>query len=331
MPCFDPLDASRRKGSTDKPIIWKRFQLPKNLSPDQEHFQVPCGRCIGCRLEYSRIWGGRCAQEALMHEENAFLTLTYRNEDAANDEQRAKGLFVPRDGSLVKKHHQGFIKRLRYHLGDRRISYYHAGEYGNTCTQHGIEDCPACGSIQRPHYHTLLFGYDFPDKQYLTTVNDHPLYISRKLEELWQYGFAWLGSVTFESAAYVARYALKKITGPLAHEHYLRYDEQGCEYWILPEYSTVSTRPAIGKSYYQEYSADMYPLDRMPIPGRGEFGKPPRYYDGLHEVLQPEEVAAVRESRNKFWAARSDENSPARLRQREVVKQAQIASLTRKV
>ncbi len=321
MPCFDPLDATRAEGSSDKPVVWKRGQCPRVLSPGIEHFQIPCGRCIGCRLEYSRVWGARCAHEASLHEDNCFLTLTYRSEATATDEELKNGWYLPRDGSLNKKHHQDFLKRLRYYFGAGKIKYYHCGEYGD--------------QLNRPHYHTLLFNFDFPDKKLFKEYEGYYLFTSEIADKVWRYGYVFVGSVTFESAAYVARYCLKKIFGDLAHEHYLRYDEYGCPYWLEPEYATMSRGGkgghGIGYEWYQKFKSDLYPLDRLPIPGRGEFGKPPRYYQELHAAMYPEEIALVRERRSDFWSENPEEGSPSRRGQRERVKLAQLAHLMREI
>ena len=81
--------------------------------------ELPCGQCIGCRLERSRQWAMRCLHEASLHENNAFITLTY---DDSN---------LPRGGSLDYSDFQKFMKRLRKRIG-RKVSFYCGGEYGDT-------------------------------------------------------------------------------------------------------------------------------------------------------------------------------------------------------
>lgn len=315
MPCYRPLEATRAIGSTQKPLVWKRGQRPDPLADGFEALDLPCGKCIGCKLEYSRMWGARCAQEALLHEENCFLTLTYRPEIECDDEQLAKGLHLPRDGSLNKAHHKTFLKRLRHHLGRKRISYYHCGEYGE--------------QTFRPHYHTLVFGFDPPDKKVFKESDGYTLYTSDFLDDVWKFGHVFVGSTTFESACYVARYCLKKITGDQAHEHYLRFDEYGNPYWLEPEYSTMSRNPAIGKRFYEEYRTDMFPLDRNVIPGVGIHGKPPRYYAELHAAVYPDEMALIKEAREEFWRNNPEDVTPGRLLVREAVKIAKVKHFTR--
>ena len=58
---------------------------------------LSCGKCIGCRLEYSRQWAVRMYHESQLHDLNCFLTLTYAETGFS---------LVPRDFTL-------FMKRLR--------------------------------------------------------------------------------------------------------------------------------------------------------------------------------------------------------------------------
>ena len=175
MPCFHPLKAFRDSSGV------------KVLPGDASIFnlQLPCGQCVGCRLEYSRQWAMRCLDESKMHKENSFITLTY-------DQKH-----LPVDNSLDKRAFQLFMKRLRKRL-DKRVRFYHAGEYGE---KNG-----------RPHYHAILFNFDFPDKKLHTIRNGYPVWISKSLDEIWGLGICEIGTVTYESAAYVARYIVDKLS-----------------------------------------------------------------------------------------------------------------------
>ena len=125
MSCFRPLAAWRSKyllSSSGKPLI--HFGSPRDLksfnSPVSTDFYeellLPCGQCIGCRIDYSRTWAIRCLHESKLHDENSFLTLTYDDDH------------LPSDLSLDKTHFQKFMKRLRSRFPDRVIRYYHCGE-----------------------------------------------------------------------------------------------------------------------------------------------------------------------------------------------------------
>ena len=151
---------------------------------------VPCGQCIGCRLERSRQWAIRCVHEASLHTDNCFITLTYSPD------------CLPSDGSLNHDDFQKFFKRLRKHIAPKKIRYYMCGEYG--------EDLQQPSKLGRPHFHACLFGLDFDDKQLYIVRDDVKLYTSATLEKIWGKGFVTIGDVTFESAAYVARYIAKK-------------------------------------------------------------------------------------------------------------------------
>lgn len=198
-----------------------------------------------------------------MYEKNCFITLTF------NDENLNKKL------TLVKRDFQLFMKRLRKRFLDESIRYYHCGEYGTL--------------LQRPHHHAILFNFDFPDKKLWQVREKIPLYRSEILEELWPYGFCTIGQATFESAAYVARYILKKITGDRAAAHY------GDR---LPEYTTMSRRPGIARAWYDRYKSDVYPHDYVVIRG-GRRCRPPRYYDSIYDLEEPKKFKKIKYNRTK--------------------------------
>jgi hypothetical protein len=234
MACTRPLNAYRSQSGK---IFFTPFR-------DAEFIQLPCGQCIGCRLSHSRDWATRMVHEAFMHERNCFITLTY------NDAH------LPSGGTLVKKHLTDFFKRLRKALGETKIRYFACGEYGS--------------KLSRPHYHAIIFGYDFPDKR-LHQNGKFPLFISSLLQALWPFGFSTVAAFSFESAAYVARYCVKKITGNLADEHY------GVK---IPEYSVMSRNPGLGYDFFIQFYDDIVNHDRVVSRG-GRQTMPPRYYDKL--------------------------------------------------
>lgn len=197
---------------------------------------VACGRCRGCRLEYSRQWAVRCMHEASLFAENCFVTLTYSD--------------APKD--LRYPDFQLFMKRLRRSRG--RCSFYMSGEYG--------ED------NGRPHYHACLFGVDFPDKVYLSTSPaGFKLFRSPRLEVLWPHGFSSLGAMSFESAAYVARYVHKKLS----------QRNGGVYSGSVGEFSRMSLRPAIGKTWFDRFGqSDVLPNGTVVV--NGVEAVAPRYY-----------------------------------------------------
>ncbi len=291
MPCYSPLTGWRGRGGV---LVFKR-ELACGFKQ-----VVSCGQCIGCRLERSRQWAIRIMHEAQLYEANSFITLTYRPED------------VPQGGTLVKSHFQDFMKRLRRRLDPIRVKYFHCGEYGE--------------ELNRPHYHACLFGYEFPDKVFYKQAGEERLFISEFLADVWGHGFCTVGDVSFRSAGYVARYCLKKMTGPLADDHYWRSDEITGEcFQVLPEYCTMSK--GIGSKWFDRFGSDVFPRDEVVV--NGFPSKPPRFYDGLYEVQNPSDFERVKRERILAARGRAADCTPERLEVREIVKKAQVGFLHR--
>lgn len=330
MPCYYPLHGYRAKHketSGKRRIVFN----PRDGIIDQE-VSVPCGQCIGCKLERSKQWAIRCVHEASLYEQNCFITLTYAPEH------------LPENASLVKKDYQNFMKRLRRKLG--KVRYYMCGEYGEQCGKCGNnkgwhEDnphqCTWLPRIGRPHFHACLFGHDFQDKELIGTPNGIPLYKSEILKNIWQKGHVAVGSVTFESAAYIARYVTKKINGPKENEvcpttglkHYERQTETGEIVKVEKEYTNMSRNPGIGKDWFMYYHNDVFEHDSVII--RGKEIKPPRYYTELYKDIDEVGYELVKEKRREKGLRNQSENDIDRLRAREKVKLAQTKTLTREL
>lgn len=310
MPCYSPLLAVE-DGLTKAGKINLRFLRGKNLIDDilpqnrDGFFTLPCGQCIGCRLERSRQWAIRCVHEAQMHERNCFITLTF------SDEELSKRSFPE---SLDVRDFQLFMKRLRKRFGNG-IRFFHCGEYGSL--------------RKRPHYHACIFGFDFPDRELWKRTNDVPLYRSAILEELWPYGHSSVGDVTFESAAYVARYICEKINGEAAKEHYLHIDlDTGECFDRKPEYTTMSRRPGIGGAWFRNFYTDVFPSDECVIRG-GIVTNPPKFYGYLYEQDNPEDFARIKALRLEQAVRFLDDNSSERLFVKEKVHRSKVRSLVR--
>lgn len=309
MPCYSPLKCWRALSPTaagKRGIVFK-------ASEGSTAMEIPCGQCIGCRLERSRQWAVRCMHEASLYDRNCFITLTYSDQ------------FVPPGASLDKDAFPLFMKRLRKHFnlysvgkpGDSDyvpgIRYYMCGEYGDT--------------YARPHYHACLFNFDFPDKELWKVSGENRLYISDVLRDLWPFGFSTIGDVTFDSAAYVARYVMKKVTGRLANEHYLSVDPDTGEcFKRVPEFTTMSRRPGIGRDWLRSFRSDVYPVDEVVV--RGFKSRPPRYYDSF---VDDGELEAIKRRRKVKALRRKADNTAARLRVRERVAIANVNRLKREV
>lgn len=207
------------------------------------------------------------------------------------------------------------MKRLRRFYEPQKISYYHCGEYGERS--------------RRPHYHALLFGLRFLDvRLYKKSPDGSCIYTSEILSRVWEKGFCTIGSVTFESAAYCARYVLKKMTGTKAVDYYKSVDPETGEITQLqPEYVTMSLKPAIGKDWYEEFSSDVYPDDYVVI--RGKKMKPPKYYDRLHDLANPEAHSQLKEERKQYADSQKENSTPDRLAVRQAVTLSRISTLKR--
>jgi hypothetical protein len=305
MPCYSPLTGwrARRPNPSGKYSI----VFVKNEGYADTEISIPCGQCIGCRLDYSRNWALRCMHEAQLHKENCFITLTYEDENLP--------LVSNMYPTLDKSHFQKFMKRLRKKFGDG-IRYYACGEYGD--------------QNDRPHYHACIFGLNFPDRVHEVTKNGNHLYSSKILQKLWPFGFSTIGELTFETAAYTARYCMKKAKGKNKESHYERLiPETGEITQIEPEFSLMSRRPGIGRDWIDNYRSDVYPHDFTVVSGRQM--KPPKYYDAQIEKYDADLLANIKASRRV--AAKKDKynNSLVRLHARGKVKKNQIKTLKREL
>lgn len=229
---------------------------------------------MGCRLEKSRQWAMRCVNEAALHENNCFVTLTYNDEN------------MPEHGSLYKPDLQKFFKRLRKRRGPFR--YYACGEYGE--------------QTKRAHYHACLFGMDFNDRQAFRKIGEHTLDVSNELNEIWGLGHTTVGNLSFETAAYCARYVTKKVirgVGSVA-----RLDAETGE--IIPlvqPFAVMSLRcrgddgkvGGIGSEWLRKYSNDLYTKDYLAM--RGAKMRPPKYYDKLYDLIDPDGMEAIKAKR----------------------------------
>ena len=254
-----------------------------------------------------------------MHPRNCFVTLTY------NDQH------LPENNCLRYRDFQLFLKRLRKHFANRLsregkrpatdttklIRFYMAGEYGDR--------------LGRPHYHACLFGVDFDDKIYLrTTPAGGKIYRSPTLEKLWTLGFSSVAELTYEAAAYVARYVMKKITGQKKETHYTKVNTTTGEiYKQIPEFNKMSTRPGIGSTWLKRYTADVYPHGVLIIKGRKT--KPPRYYDKIHEREHPLDHEQLQLHRQQEAAKKAHDNTPQRLKAKELVLTAKLKRLKRHI
>lgn len=309
----------------------KWIQAPDDyVSPYAYHVvkdfvQIPCGQCVGCRLDYSREWANRCLMELEYHPESWFVTLTYDDDhipwsEAVNKETGE----ITKHQTLVKKDFQDFMKRLRKNYATKYpdappLRFYACGEYGSQSF--------------RPHFHAIIYGLHLDDLSfYKRTELGDILYNSSFLDDCWHHqGYAVVGSVTWESCAYVARYIMKKLKGDAAQF----YEEMN----ITPEFTLMSRKPGIAKQWYLDHPG-IYDFEFIHIstPRGGKAIMPPRYFDKLYDVEYPGEMAAIKENRKKF----AEETTRRKMAEcsysylqmlyvEEQEKKARIKSLTRRI
>lgn len=231
-----------------------------------KYIDIPCGQCIGCRLQRSREWANRLMMELESHDKAVFVTLTYDNDHLRFFEgvNSVTGELVNTAG-LVLEDLQKFIKDLRNKYRSDRIRYFACGEYGDQSS--------------RPHYHLIIFGYEPPDLNYYKFSQGYTYFTSNEIAQLWPYGFNVVAQVTWESCAYTARYVVKKLNGDLGQV----YEDLN----IKPPFIIMSTRPGIGYEYYKKHK-EMFRDDQKYYylstkNGSIQFSKP-RYFKKLDDI-----------------------------------------------
>lgn len=281
--------------------VWKAFEeIPKDRSLYRRDYlpeysdgivtswiPIPCGNCLGCRMDYARDWSARLMHELLMHDpkECWFLTLTYDDaalmetfSDSSIDRLRigadsfGEAVFWP---NLDARDMQLFWKRVRKDFPDRKIVYFQAGEYGE--------------KRQRCHFHVIVFDLPLDPKElHENGVSDlgHVTYRSDYLERKWQHGNVIVGKVTTESCAYVARYTLKKAKEMWENDYSNR---------VRP-FVRMSRNPGIGKTYLDAHP-EVFEVSRFPIPTQKD--KPfmcahPRYYLKYLKEADPDRYAEIK-------------------------------------
>jgi hypothetical protein len=224
--------------------------------------QVPCGQCMGCRIAKTADWATRIIQESQLWEENAFITLTYDDEN------------LPKDLGLHVEHVQLFMKRLRKYLEPQKIRYYLCGEYGD--------------NTWRPHYHAIIFNYWPEDIKHYKTTSYGKLYNSEKLEKLWQMGFVVIGEVTYETASYTASYVTKKLSGMDVANTDARFKYRN----RTPEFALMSRRPGIGIEWYKEHKDITFHHNSVVVNGFERV--PPQYYKRKFKEENPKRAQEIK-------------------------------------
>lgn len=303
MSCYHPFlgvpkDSLNSNGNREYKILGSYTPEYKNLVHPGA-IAIPCGKCIGCRLDYSRSWADRMMLE-LQHTGKAiFVTLTYDNDHVPFTECEDTGEF----GSLTlcKRDLQLFFKRLRKHFSCKEIRYYAAGEYGSTTF--------------RPHYHAIIFGLsleDFSDRK-LRGKNElgQCHFESDELRSIWQNGFVLLADVSWKTCAYVSRYVQKKVFQGLRFEDIFPGDP-------VPEFSLVSRRPGLGRFFLDDHP-DIFDTSKIFINGCKQGLQIPRYFlkllkDENYPLHDRKKYDNIMSERKKF----SDDRTLLKLQQTDL-------------
>lgn len=292
MSCYHPLPAIQRKEGGQIEFVNKEALIKdargEVFAPfGYRYLEVPCGKCIGCRLDYSKQWATRIMKEAEQWENNWFLTLTYDPENVPwqSSINLETGEYV-QGMTLQPEHLTKFLKDLRrywkYHYNEDNIRFYACGEYG--------------GKTQRPHYHVAVMNWNIPGgllKEWKKSQNGM-YYQCETVAKIWKKGFICLAKLEWESAAYVARYMLKKQKGKDADQYYKSMAQ-------IPEFTRCSRNPGIAREWYEQNKDKIYKNDEMFIARKGgaQKVKPPAYYDKLFDVEDHERMQEIKEERRK--------------------------------
>lgn len=277
MPCVKPLKAYR--AAHGGPVYFKN---PGGTHRGVTLLELPCGQCILCRLEHARQWAVRITHEATLHEENSFVTLTYDDNH------------LPPYNSLQYSDLQSFWKKLRREVGHLR--YYAVGEYGD--------------ETLRPHYHACIFGHAFTEKRTILRQTPTLLWTNPTLQKAWGMGHVSVGALNFVTAQYTAAYVTKKLNNK---RQYVRTDEETGELIPLQQPKAfMSLKPAIGRTWLEDYGKQTYDHDHVVIQGRAQ--KPPKYYDRWLEAKNPEKLQQIKERRKELTKVLTEEQTHARAR-----------------
>jgi len=144
---------------------------------------VACGKCMYCKNKRVAGWAARLMNKEMHSSFAFFVTFTYDTEHL---------MFCPKNRpTLYPNHLTAYWKKLRKFFPEKAISYYACGEYGS--------------NKKRPHYHAIVF---------FNNEKIQPLYAIKQMEQCWEHGEIFVGTVTAESVAYTLKYISKKPSVP---------------------------------------------------------------------------------------------------------------------
>lgn len=339
MSCYHPiLGVPDYEGGLNEETGKRRYKLVGAYDPvakqlDPNVVAIPCGHCIGCRLDYSRSWADRMMLELEAYKGKAvFITLTYNNEHlppSYADDDSILG------ATLYKRDLQLFLKRLRKMYPEKVLRFYASGEYG---------------SLGRPHYHLILFGLgleDFPENHKIFHGKNElgqPYYEVSEIQRAWSsysyvlkngkiervaepIGYVCVATVSWQTCAYVSRYVMKKVY----HGEQAFIDM----YDLQPEFSLMSRRPGIGGTYLAKHP-ELFDTSAIPVTGMKDPVRIPKYFLKKLEIDNKDKFDIIMSERRKFADDReflkSQQTSLSYIEQLEVeenVKLSKVKALKR--
>lgn len=294
MSCYHPIKGFR----TATGVSFSELRRDDHVGD----IEIPCGRCIGCRMRRASDWSLRVMHEAQLWPENCFVTLTY-----------GTGCLPP-NGSLDHRDFQLFMKRLRKRAG-KEVRFYMCGEYGD--------------NTGRAHYHACLFNVDFRDRKPIgKSASGELFYESPELAKLWSHGNCSVQDLTSGTASYCARYVMKKTLGDDAEFAYSFVDEDGEIHFRKPPYAAMSLKPGIGAKWLSKFGkTDVFAHDRCIQDGVER--RVPKYYDRLLKRADQLKLEENQFSREKLARKSVADNTDDRRAVREQVHLAKVKSLNR--
>jgi hypothetical protein len=247
-----------------------------------KRYNVPCGKCYQCRKKRVAGWSYRMMREERASALSFFITLTYDPDHLMFTNRGLPTLHPP--------HLQNFWKKLRKRFPPKSIKYYACGEYGS--------------KRKRPHYHAILYVYD-------NSVTTYQVF--NWIEQDWQHGSTFVGTVTGESVAYVLKYISKPTQIPC-----FPLDDRVKEF--------QRTSKGLGADYINEkmvrwHMADVF--NRYYIPDKSGFRVPlPRYYK---DKIYPQQI---RQSVSNYMRQNSPERTTAQLTNAQILSDIKLKKPT---
>jgi len=332
MGCKAPIQAARNGEGSIR--ILPRFvsggSLQSRLAQGERRLELPCNKCAQCKEARSREWAIRLTHETSMHRHDdgspngCMITLTFSNEGLQLRELR-RGTHP---STLDVQDWQYFAKKLRQHIvreqrkdekkrglkkaPAKKIRFFHVGEYG--------------AENLRPHYHALLFGWDFSEDRVLCKdENNKECYLSETLTRLWEYGKTDIRPIVPETINYVARYVTKKLNGPKLDSWLDRVDpDTGEVVRVSAEFATMSRNPGIGAKWYETFKTDVFPDNFILM--KGQKRGVPRFYKRRLKEEDPNLYEEVTKVSSKSAAGKVWDQTPERrqLKERLTIKKQKL-------